>query len=593
MTKKVDIAEQLTADSAPYNAASSVAAEQSSVAEHEQQSLELALWASQEAIWHWRPLCDTFAITRFKRDRTKDKFNGSRADFIQSIHPDDLSLVEHQLAQHMQNVDGVINVAFRFYHKDQWRWLRMRGQANERDATGMALQVVGTIRDISEQQEQLSRLDHLARYDALTGLLNRRTLLSELQKWASSGAPFCLVFVDLDGFKLLNDTLGHVQGDAYLQSVADTLRRELPKTALIARYGGDEFVCAFHFTAGNWQQQVNRLVEVRTPFNFNSASIQLKVTGSLGVALFPEHTRNIDELMEFADCAMYQAKAAGKDGYALYQAELYIAKKRKITMISELRTAVQQRTLKFELQPKFNASSQMTGAELLCRWHSDTFGQVSPAIFIPLLEEHGLAEALALLALNQAADYLDQLLREAKPVLMAVNISAELITKAGFLDTAAAIFDRRGLDKSWIELEITESVFLQEAKKAEMALQQLRNAGFRVAMDDFGTGYSSLSYISRYQFDTIKIDQSFIQDMLQHQKSRLLVEGIVSICRTLGINVVAEGVETEQQFQFLKSLGVQRFQGFYLAKPQLFSEIQQQLTYHFASSSDKNIAESK
>lgn len=593
MTKKVDIAEQLTADSAPYNAASSVAAEQSSVAEHEQQSLELALWASQEAIWHWRPLCDTFAITRFKRDRTKDKFNGSRADFIQSIHPDDLSLVEHQLAQHMQNVDGVINVAFRFYHKDQWRWLRMRGQANERDATGIALQVVGTIRDISEQQEQLSRLDHLARYDALTGLLNRRTLLSELQKWASSGAPFCLVFVDLDGFKLLNDTLGHVQGDAYLQSVADTLRRELPKTALIARYGGDEFVCAFHFTAGNWQQQVNRLVEVRTPFNFNSASIQLKVTGSLGVALFPEHTRNIDELMEFADCAMYQAKAAGKDGYALYQAELYIAKKRKITMISELRTAVQQRTLKFELQPKFNASSQMTGAELLCRWHSDTFGQVSPAIFIPLLEEHGLAEALALLALNQAADYLDQLLREAKPVLMAVNISAELITKAGFLDTAAAIFDRRGLDKSWIELEITESVFLQEAKKAEMALQQLRNAGFRVAMDDFGTGYSSLSYISRYQFDTIKIDQSFIQDMLQHQKSRLLVEGIVSICRTLGINVVAEGVETEQQFQFLKSLGVQRFQGFYLAKPQLFSEIQQQLTYHFASSSDKNIAESK
>lgn len=593
MTKKVDIAEQLTADSAPYNAASSVAAEQSSVAEHEQQSLELALWASQEAIWHWRPLCDTFAITRFKRDRTKDKFNGSRADFIQSIHPDDLSLVEHQLAQHMQNVDGVINVAFRFYHKDQWRWLRMRGQANERDATGIALQVVGTIRDISEQQEQLSRLDHLARYDALTGLLNRRTLLSELQKWASSGTPFCLVFVDLDGFKLLNDTLGHVQGDAYLQSVADTLRRELPKTALIARYGGDEFVCAFHFTAGNWQQQVNRLVEVRTPFNFNSASIQLKVTGSLGVALFPEHTRNIDELMEFADCAMYQAKAAGKDGYALYQAELYIAKKRKITMISELRTAVQQRTLKFELQPKFNASSQMTGAELLCRWHSDTFGQVSPAIFIPLLEEHGLAEALALLALNQAADYLDQLLREAKPVLMAVNISAELITKAGFLDTAAAIFDRRGLDKSWIELEITESVFLQEAKKAEMALQQLRNAGFRVAMDDFGTGYSSLSYISRYQFDTIKIDQSFIQDMLQHQKSRLLVEGIVSICRTLGINVVAEGVETEQQFQFLKSLGVQRFQGFYLAKPQLFSEIQQQLTYHFASSSDKNIAESK
>jgi EAL domain-containing protein (putative c-di-GMP-specific phosphodiesterase class I) len=295
----------------------------------------------------------------------------------------------------------------------------------------------------------------------------------------------------------------------------------------------------------------------------------------MGVALYPEHSRNIDELLEYADAAMYLAKCAGKDNFALYQSDLFEAKKQKITMLSELRNAVAERQLTFFLQPKFNAAEQITGAELLCRWHSVSFGQVSPAVFIPLIEEYGLSETLSLQALEHAALYLEQLLRESQPVLLAVNISADLITKAGFLDRAAAIFDQRGLDKNWIELEVTESVFLQEAKKAEQALQQLRRSGFRVAMDDFGTGYSSLSYISRYQFDTIKIDQSFVHDMLLHDKSRMLVEGIVSICQTLGVNVVAEGVETAAQFEFLKSLGVQRFQGYYLAKPQSFAEMQQ------------------
>jgi GGDEF domain-containing protein len=236
------------------------------------QTLELALWASQEAIWHWIPETDTFLITRFKRNRRKDEFSGTRSDFVQSIHPDDFSMVEHQLGRLYSQEQEIISLAFRFYQKEQWRWLRMRGQATDLNSNGMATAVIGTIRDISEQQEQLSRLDQLARYDTLTGLLNRRTLLSELQKWAQLDEPFCLIFVDLDGFKLLNDTLGHLQGDAYLQSVADTLRRKMPKSALISRYGGDEFVCAFKLQQDGWLPLVQRLKEVRTPFNFHGRS---------------------------------------------------------------------------------------------------------------------------------------------------------------------------------------------------------------------------------------------------------------------------------------------------------------------------------
>lgn len=539
--------------------------------EKQRQTLELALWASQEAVWEWSLETDTFCLTWFKRDRDKEHYSGKHTEYLSNVHPEDIPVLQQQLDLYCDNQSDAIDAAFRYYQRDGWCWLRMRGQASCRDTHGLPLKIIGTVKDISSQQEQLASLNKLARYDSLTGLLNRRTLLQELQKWVAQAVPFCLIFVDLDGFKQLNDTAGHNKGDEFLQQVAHTLRVELPLGALIGRFGGDEFVCVIPQT--HWQQYVQRLVAVRTPFDTSSLQRSIRVTGSLGVSLFPEHSHKVDELIEFADAAMYMAKQSGKNNFALYQPELFEAQKRKNNMLSALVEALDQELLEFYLQPKFSHDERITGAELLCRWTHPVYGQITPAIFIPLIEQNGFSERLAVLALQQAARYQKQLIQCGIDITLAVNISAELVLVESFIQTASDIFDSNSIDKHSIELEVTESVFIQDAQQAELCLERLRTNNFRVAMDDFGTGYSSLSYVSRYHFDTIKIDQSFIKDMLQFAKARLLVEGIVSLCHTLGMNIVAEGVETKEQFDFLKQLGVQRFQGFLLGKPMPFEQL--------------------
>lgn len=536
----------------------------------QRQTLELALWASQESIWEWSPPQDLFQVTGFNREREKLAFSGGLGQFLAQIHPDDIHLLKHQIDKHSRDETDLIEVSFRYFSQTQWQWLRIRGQTTERDSTGAPLKIVGTLKDISAQQSQLERLNTLAKYDSLTGLLNRRTLLSELHKWTHQQLPFCLLFVDLDGFKQLNDVAGHHKGDEFLQQVASTLRAELPSNALIGRYGGDEFVCVIPQT--HWQQYVQRLVEVRTPFELSSSDTMRRVTGSIGVALYPEHSADIDELLEFADAAMFLAKQQGKNNYVLYQPALFAEKRQRESMLHALVQALAQESLEFYLQPKFDAAEQVRGAELLCRWHHPVFGQVPPAVFVPLIEENNLAMQLAVLALKNAAIYQRALADNGLHLLLAVNISAALILSTEFVSAASQIFDDYAVQKQSIELEVTESVFIQDSGEADRCLERLQEHGFRVAMDDFGTGYSSLSYVSRYHFDTIKIDQSFVKDMLLFTKARLLVEGIISLCHTLDMNIVAEGVETREQLVFLKKLGVQRFQGYLLSKPIPFTE---------------------
>ncbi len=194
----------------------------------QRQTLELALWASQESIWEWSPPQDLFQVTGFNREREKLAFSGGLEQFLAQIHPDDIHLLKHQIDKHSRDETDLIEVSFRYFSQTQWQWLRIRGQTTERDNSGAPLKIVGTLKDISAQQSQLERLNTLAKYDSLTGLLNRRTLLSELHKWTHQKLPFCLLFVDLDGFKQLNDVAGHHKGDEFLQQVASTLRRVCP-----------------------------------------------------------------------------------------------------------------------------------------------------------------------------------------------------------------------------------------------------------------------------------------------------------------------------------------------------------------------------
>ena len=242
-------------------------------------------------------------------------------------------------------------------------------------------------------------------------------------------------------------------------------------------------------------------------------------------------------------------------------------------MLAELRDALENNLLQFYVQPKFDIHQKITDAELLCRWNSVTFSWVSPAVFIPLLEEHNLSEPLACRAIEHAITYQKEFKKIGVKILLSVNISSKQILSEKFLNFCLKIFEENKIETESVELEVTETLFNHDSDRAERSLNKLQEAGFKVSMDDFGTGYSSLSYISRYHFDTIKIDQSFVRDMLVNRKARLLIDGNVSICHTLGMRIVAEGVETKEQFEVLKSLGVQGYQGFYLSRPVPFNEL--------------------
>lgn len=509
-----------------------------------------------------------FSLFGFSEINKKIELFRSINEFIKKVHPNDIDGLNIAVNQHIQGNTEIFIFDFRLYVNDKWVWHRLKGKAIARDAAGKAIYLVGSSKNIDEQYSQIVRLDELAKYDSLTGLLNRRTFFNQFNLDISENnkCKFCLLFIDLDGFKLLNDSLGHSKGDEYLQNVAQTLKNELPKDARICRYGGDEFIAAFSHE-NDWLKIVQRLIDVKTPFEYPSRVGSVKVTGSIGVSLYPDHGTSVDTLIDYADKAMYHAKESGRDRFAVYSFEMAEKAKMKIGMIGELREALEKNTLNFHLQPKFNSDKTITGAELLCRWSSLTYGNVSPAVFIPLIEEYDLSEILAFRAIEHAVKYQSKLKEVGVNILLAVNISAKQVLSDKFLEFCLGIFSDYKICTNCVELEVTESLFINDGEKAEKSLEKFRNAGFRVAMDDFGTGYSSLSYVSRYHFDTIKIDQSFVKDMLNNQKAKLLVDGIVSICHTLGMKIVAEGVETLEQFEALKKIGVHRFQGFFLSKP--------------------------
>ena len=537
-------------------------------------NLELALWASGESIWEYSVLNGSFKVVGFTRDHRRIERKSSLIDFLKNLHPDDIEIFKFQIDKNLQGVRDCIDLDFRLLINDAWVWHRIKGKCVEKDSNGIPLLIVGTVKNIQEEHQQKQYLEHLAKFDSLTGLLNRKTFLGELSKKINQTEidNFCLIFVDLDGFKILNDSLGYLKGDEYLQQVAQTLKKELPKEALICRLGADEFIAAFHH-CNDWEQIVQRLIEVKTPFDFPSQSGNVQVTGSIGVSLYPEHSLTVDALIDCADAAMQSAKNEGKDRYALYQPSMEENTKKKIGMLAELRDALENNLLQFYVQPKFDIHQKITDAELLCRWNSVTFGWVSPAVFIPLLEEHNLSEPLACRAIEHAIAYQKEFKKIGVKILLSVNISAKQILSEKFLNFCLKIFEENKIETDSVELEVTETLFIHDSDHAELSLNKLREAGFKVSMDDFGTGYSSLSYISRYHFDTIKIDQSFVRDMLVNRKARLLIDGIVSICHTLGMRIVAEGVETKEQFEVLKSLGVQGYQGFYLSRPVPFNEL--------------------
>ena len=451
------------------------------------------------------------------------------------------------------------------------QWLSVSAIKN---AQGKVQQYVAVFSDITQRKQQEHKIRQQANFDALTGLPNRTMLKGELQNTvfnASNNQHCCaLLFVDLDRFKAVNDTMGHAVGDTLLQQVAKRLRHEIRDQDIIARFGGDEFVVilqTLHSTE-HASATSQRLIDcLREPFDLQEREIY--IGASIGISLYPEDSTNADTMLRHADMAMYKAKERGRNQYQFFNAEMRDQVRNRTELEQALRLALQNDEFELYYQPIINTrNGKVEAVESLVRWSHPERGIISPADFIPMAEETGLIQPLGLWVFEHACQQM-QAWRELglTELSVAINISSSQ-RHLGFNAAAAqALITKTGVNPNKLIIEITESMFLDGSEEAITWLNELKSLGVMLAIDDFGTGYSSLSYLKRFPIDKLKIDRAFVSDLPDDEDDASLVKAIIAMSHSMGLTLVAEGVENYEQLEYLKGLECDLIQGYLYSKP--------------------------
>lgn len=443
-----------------------------------------------------------------------------------------------------------------------------------RDVNGRISHYISSGKDITERMQTQERLQYLAQHDVLTGLPNRMLFmdrLSQVMAWDKRhGRLAALLFMDLDRFKVVNDSLGHHVGDRLLQEIAIRLGKGLRDGDTVARLSGDEFAVILHDIASVEDVSpvaVKLLDLIAQPLFVED--VDLTVTASIGISLFPGDSVDPSELLRHADIAMYRAKAKGRNNYQFYTHDMNTLAEERFLLENNMRKAMERGEFRLHYQPQLSIDGrQVIGMEALIRWESEERGSVPPADFVPILEETGLIVAVGEWVLRTACQELAKLRQLGMHVpRVSVNISPRQLAEAGLFDLVGTILTETGLEPSALELEITETSLMEDEGVAISMLQALSATGVRIAMDDFGTGYSSLNYLHRFPIHTLKIDRSFVWNVPDEPDASALTRAIVAMGHNLNLDVVAEGVETEEQLMFLREAGCDAVQGFLLARP--------------------------
>jgi diguanylate cyclase (GGDEF)-like protein/PAS domain S-box-containing protein len=443
----------------------------------------------------------------------------------------------------------------------------------KRDAEGNGMSVTAFLTDITERKQAESRLEQLATHDTLTGLPNRALLNERVQQLLES-APrnesITVMFIDLDRFKEVNDSLGHEPGDMLLREVGRRLQRNLRPNDIVARLGGDEFVVVAHCSQGS--DSAERIVEklfaaLAAPVDI--AGQEVFIGASIGISMFPQDGTTKEVLFQNADTAMYRAKAAGRKTYRFFEEEMSVEAKTRMTLEHSLRRALDGNQFELHYQPRIHLKTMaIVGMEALIRWNHPQLGQVSPMQFIPMAEEKGLIEPIGRWVLDEACMQTRRLMDKYKRSLcVSVNLSARQLKSRDILGQVHASLKNADLAPHLLELELTESALIEDIEMSAGVLKELKKLGILLSVDDFGTGYSGLAYLRRFPLDTLKLDRSFVTQHDDGISSFKFIKAFVDLAHSLNLSVVAEGVETNETLQFLREAACDEAQGYLLARP--------------------------
>ena len=441
------------------------------------------------------------------------------------------------------------------------------------DASGQRRLYVMVLNDITEQKRAEQELRYLANYDTLTSLPNR-SLLSErlsraIVRARRENGKVAVLFIDLDRFKDINDSLGHATGDRILRAAAARVQQTVGAQHTVARLSGDEFTVVLEDIGAldDAEDIAQRIIDAfMQPLSFGER-LELAVSPSIGISLYPDHAQVPTDLLKHADTAMYQAKSAGRHTYQVYSESMDEKTRHRAILASALRRALERDELSLVFQPRLSLTKQrITGVEALLRWQSKDFGEVSPGQFIPLAEESGLILEIGAWALRQACLTLRQWHEQGLACLaVAVNVSALQLQRGDLAEVVAQVLEETGVPAHCLELELTESVIMANPEKNTDTLRSCRRLGVFIAIDDFGTGYSSLAYLKRLPLTTLKIDQEFVGDLTHDSDDEAITSTIINMGHSLSLNVIAEGVETAAQLQFLHDHGCDEIQGHWIS----------------------------
>jgi diguanylate cyclase (GGDEF)-like protein/PAS domain S-box-containing protein len=501
---------------------------------------------------------------------------------LECLHPEDRVKFSHAIEQCLTGT-GNLDIEYRVAWADgSFRWLRTKGDALL-DLDGDPIKVLWVTEDVSQRKDMDARVRFLAHHDLLTGLPNRTLFQDRLQQALAAAkrmqSRVALLFIDLDRFKYVNDSFGHRAGDILLQTVAARLRGCVRETDTVCRHAGDEYLIVLSALREPTEAALvaEKVLKIFDEV-FVLESHEVQISASVGISVYPDDGQTLEDLIRNADAAMYHSKKSGRNRFEFFTPELNAPVAARLVLATQLRRAIENNQLVLHYQPQFDtATNRLVGAEALVRWNHNDHGLLFPDSFIALAEESDIIHLIGAWVLDEACRQIAEWqARKLSTVPVAINFSAFQFRRANLVQDVAAALARHGVRPQQLEIELTENAIMQDPKETAKTLDQLHEMGVSLSVDDFGTGYSSLNYLKRFPIDKLKIDRSFVEDLPHDLNDSAIVQAIINLAKSLRMIVIAEGVETKAQLDFLRSLSCEIYQGYLGGRPAdagLFAEL--------------------